>query len=233
MKLGTSYRRERQRQRNRTLWTTIKWLLMLGFIAAVAGYAWVTASRVAGQEAVALKQENGQLTSQVANLEADLRESKAQEAVLQERLPSTDEMMLLEAARKKTAEGVSLPRLTEIISAASRARKCDGDPAVKRFRVRTPITGDDGTAATFGNNVITVRAEGRSARNEAGDPEAWFDPAQPIALNFLHINGAAGRTEGVLPISYAMAVGKDEYRFQIDKGPVGLIVAAMDRCDYP
>lgn len=215
------------------LWTLFKWLMLVGLIAAAAGYAWVTASRVAGQEAVALKVENKQLTTQVATLETALRESKAQEAVLQDRLPSPDEMALLETARKKAADGVALPRLTEIISSATRERRCDGNPIVKRFRVRTPITGDEGTAATFGNNVITIRAEGRSARNEAGDPEAWFDPAQPIALNFLHINGAAGRTEGVLPLSYAMAVGKDEYRFQIDKGPIGLIVVAMDRCDYP
>jgi hypothetical protein len=74
------------------LWTLFKWLMLVGLIAAAAGYAWVTASRVAGQEAVALKVENKQLTTQVATLETALRESKAQEAVLQDRLPSPDEM---------------------------------------------------------------------------------------------------------------------------------------------
>lgn len=233
MKLGSSHQRERQRRRQRALLGLFKWIFLAALLAAAAGYAWVTASRVAGQEAATLKIENTQLGAKVGELEAALRESQAQTAVLQERLPSEEESALLEVARRKAGEGVALPRQAEIIAAASRERRCDGAPTVKRFRVRTPITGDEGTAASFANNVITVRAEGRSAKNADGAPEAWFDPAQPIALNFLHINGAAARTEGVLPLHYALAVGKDEYRFQIDQGPVGLIVVAMDRCDYP
>lgn len=234
VKLGSSLQRERQRRRRRLLAFVMKWSFFLGLIILAGWYAWATASKVAWREANDLKTANQTLQTKVSALEAAAREATVRESALQAQLPSPEEGSLLETVRRKAAEGVSLARLNEIVSAASSTRRCDNTPATKRFRVRTPLGGgEEGAAASFADNAITVRAEGRSALNQSGAPEAWFDPAQPVTVSFLHLNGATSRAQGILPLQHAIAIGDDEFRFQIQAGSHGLIIITMDRCDYP
>ncbi len=233
MKLGSSRLRDKQRRRRRVLGALLKIVIFGGIVLAIAAYAWKTGSEVMRHEAATLKEQNLAIDAELAKSREALTAAHTEEAVLRSKLPTASEQTILEAARIKLTAGVSANRITEVVSAVTAERKCDNAPTSKRFRVRTPIASNEANSATFADNTMTVSAEGVSAKNESGSPEAWFDVKKPISVTFMHLSGAASRTDGVLPISHAVAVGKSEYRFQIQEGPRSLITVTMDRCDYP
>ena len=234
MKLGSSQRRERKKRRQRLTIGLIKWSFLLGLVLAAGIYAWYTGSSVARREVTELTMRSEALEAEVKTLQQQLGESRGREAVLAEQLPSTAEKQFLSLARERVDEGVALSRLEQVVSAASADQKCAGQPESKRFRVRTPTSDPGGSAASFDNATLTITAEGASAVDAEGRPEAWFDRGQPIAITILHVNGAVSRTEGMLPLTHSLAVGDTEYRFQVAEDNLkGFAVVSMDRCAYP
>lgn len=209
-----------------------KVLVFGGIAVAIAAYSWKTGSEVMRQEVQTLTTRNQALETELNRNREQLTAAKTEEALLRSKLPTADEQSILEAVRQRLGAGVTAARLVEVVSAATASRKCDNSPVTKRFHVKTPISGQVVSSATFADNTITVSAEGSSAVS-AGSPEAWFEPTKPVTLTIMHINGSASRAEGVLPITHSVAIGNSEYRFQFQPGPRGLVVATVDRCDYP
>ena len=79
--------------------------------------------------------------------------------------------------------------------AARNERECVEAPATRRFVVQTPIYDGPNDSVSFAENTITVTAQGRSATDEAGNPEAWFDPVHPMGI----IPSAAGGGSSARP----------------------------------
>ena len=86
---------------------------------------------------------------------------------------------------------------------------------------------------SFAENTITVTAEGRSATDEAGNPEAWFDPVHPITLSFTDIGGERADIKGTLPLHHAMVRGDTEYRFTVVTGDRAFVEVTAEGCAYP
>lgn len=233
MKLGSSRQRERQRKRRRFVLGLIKWGFLLGLILAAGIYAWQTASNIARRDVIDLTAKAEQLETEVQRLQTEVTEGKAREALLEEQIPNADETRLLEAVRRRASEGVSFDRMAEVIGAVTPTQNCDNNPMSRRFQVETGIAGNESSSASFANNTVTVRASGQPVTDAEGRPEAWYDPAKPVTVIVTHVSGATSRAEGILPLQHAMAVGDNQFRFQLSAGARGFVTATMDRCDYP
>lgn len=233
MKLGSSRQRERQRKRRRFFGAVLKWGFLLGLILAAGVYAWQTASNVARRDVIELTAKTEALEAEVERLQTAVTEGRAREAVLEDQIPAAMEIKILEIVRGKIRDGVSPERLSEVVSAATPNQSCDNQPTSRRFQVATNVAGNESSTASFAGNTLTVRAEGQPAVDGEGRPEAWFDPAKPVVVTFSHVNGVSSRAEGILPLQHSVAIGGDQYRFQLGAGPRSFIIATMDRCDYP
>ena len=141
---------------------------------------------------------------------------------------------LLSLAQRRLGEGLSPARLAFVVDNAREPRACDGDPITKRFLVRTPIYRGGNDAVGFADGLITLTANGEAATDEAGRPEAWFDPAQPIRIQVDRAGGEQQVFEGPLPLSFAVVRQNTEYRFAARPGERrGFIQVTEERCPYP
>ena len=78
-----------------------------------------------------------------------------------------------------------------------------------------------------------MTGEGESARNEMGLPEAWYDPAQPVRLEFRMLDGTSTSIEGIVPFTHQMAVDGKEYRFSIVQGAPRFLEMTAQACPLP
>ena len=121
-----------------------------------------------------------------------------------------------------------------MIAAAGQTLKCTGEPAVRRFLVRTPIYRGANDAVTFAENAITVTASGVSAKDINGKPEAWFDPAEPVTLRITSIGGTTREASGPLPLHHTILWHDAEYRFSVVAADQrGFVLASAERCALP
>jgi hypothetical protein len=123
---------------------------------------------------------------------------------------------LLEQVRNQLGAGVEPERLAFLIEAAG-LNACQSAPVTKRFMPRTPISTGPRSFVRF-DDRITVTGEGEPARNEAGLPEAWYDPAMPVRLEFRMLDGTSTSIEEIVPFTHQMAVDGKEYRFSAVQG---------------
>ncbi len=81
---------------------------------------------------------------------------------------------------------------------------------------------------------ITVTALGESARNQEGQVEAWFDPAQAVTLRLVQLGGKTTVRKGKLPIHTSVVVKDKEYLYSVVEGTQrGFVEITGDRCNYP
>lgn len=233
MKLGSSRRRESQRRRQRVWLGFFKWSLLIGAVVVAGGYAWYTGSSVARREVEQLQAENTQFKLDIEKLQAQIAEVKGREAGLKQQVPAENLRKLMELIQGKVNGGVPVDRLEFVIGATNAERSCDAAPVTKRFFVQTPVQQTPGALASFGDNAITITADGNPTVNPQGKLEAWFDPAQPVTITFAEFKGATTKTTGVLPIQRSMVVGSWEYKFNIAAGARGIINVTVERCHYP
>ena len=69
--------------------------------------------------------------------------------------------------------------------------------------------------------------------NAEGKPEAWYDPAKPVAITFTKLGGSSEKIEGVLPLHKSVVFGGDEYRFSILSGKQSFVTISATRCNFP
>jgi len=243
MSLGLSSNRRRQRRQRRL--AALKWLLLLAALLGAGALAYATGSELARLEVRDLNQE-------VAALEERLAEAKATQARLRAELATTEDALetwqaryeaevpegqsaaLLSLLRDRLADGVSAERLRFVVAEATERETCAGGPETRRFLVRTPLASGAADSVSFDDGRLTVTAAGASAQDDQGRPEAWFDPAKPLAVTITPVGGDGETVEGALPIHHALVVESQEHRFTFVQGERrGFVKATWRRCDYP
>ena len=147
-------------------------------------------------------------------------------------IPSGETAALLGQIRAQLSAGVEPDRLALLIEAAGLAEACQSEPITKRFMPRTPISTGPRSFVRF-DDRITVTGEGESAHSAAGLPEAWYDPAKPIRLEFRMLDGTTTSMEGVVPFTHRMVVDGKEYRFSAVEGEPRFIEMTAQACALP
>jgi hypothetical protein len=244
MSLGLADRQARARRR--ILWGLAKWTAALVMIGLAGLFAYKTGTSLAEIDSQRKNEQIARLTEQTqalqtenAALKATVAQAQAQAQQWEQRynaeVPTGDRKVLLDLATRKLGEGVEAARLTFLINAASNKRTCDTEPESKRLLVKTPIgkAGKEASAA-FADRKITVTAEGVPTVNEKGQKESWFDPAQPITVQFARLDGQAVAATGIVPLQHQMVMGESEFHFSIDVDEKrGFAVVTSERCNFP
>ena len=217
----------RRRRRSQALWRSLRFLFGVVAVLGVGIYGYLVG--VSAGEARSEQLETDLVRFQRANL--DLRDQVAlagrrsdeAEAALDDmrrryaaNILTGDEADLLEQVRVQLGAGVAPERLAFLIEAAG-VDACRSAPVTKRFMPRTPISTGPRSFIRF-DDRITVNGDGESARNEAGLPEAWYDSAKPVRLEFRMLDGTLTNIEGVVPFTHQMAADGREYRFSAVQG---------------
>ena len=135
---------------------------------------------------------------------------------------------------KQLHAGVAMNQLRDAVlqlTPAPAGSPCTGEPEIRNFLARTPVTRDPSTAV-FASGQVTVVGSGVSVRNASnGRPEAWFDTAQPVAVQ-IELGGTTTTAEGKLPFSHAVRYEGKDYRFDLHPYKKrGFIEVAMTVCE--
>ena len=242
MTLGLSESRERKKRKRRL--SILKWLLGLSLILAAGLFSYESGSRLAERETIRLKEQIAELSTTIATFEAENRDLKSAVAVAENRMddwrqryqrdvPTGEVKEIYDLARQKLSDGVAPARLSFVIGAARNVKDCGEGLATKRFIVPTSLYKGANDTVSFGNNQITVTAEGRSARDGAGNLEARYDPAQPLTVRFTLTGGKSTEITGLLPLHHSIVVGDSEFRFTMIGGAPGFVKVTGGRCSYP
>ena len=237
---------ERQRQRRWRRFTTNMIMVVVAavIIFALGRYAYQKGTDLARTDVVQLEQEITTLSDRLRQMETENNELHGELAAEKVRVqdlrqqyerdvPTGAIKQLLELARKKLTDGVDVARLAFVVGAAENTRDCKTQSATRRFLVKTPIYQGANDSVSFAANTITVTATGPSATDEAGNPEAWFDPAKPISVQFARIGGGQSNAQGILPMHHSVVIDDREYKFSIIAGGRGFANVTGIECSYP
>ena len=163
---------------------------------------------------------------------AQSRYDQLQQQYLQE-LPQDGPMRtLVDEVRQQLSEGMSPERMAFVIRSARPPRNCT-DPTTKRFVVSTPAFKGPNSTIRIGEGAVNIAANGISAKNRDGQPESWFDPAQPVNLTFTLGDGEVQKKDGKLPLQHSVVASGREYRFTLEEGEKSFIKVTFDSCEYP
>ena len=226
----------RSRQRNRKVFM---FLFYSGCIIAAGFFA----GRVYTSSESGIYQQRLDLITQERNdIQSDLIDLRAQLQTLQIRYDDLEQAYdhslegpteeLVNLVNEQIDDGMEPAELEEIISKAGSPRQCS-EPEMKRFVASTPAFTGPESEVSVADGIITIKASGISARNESGQPEAWYDPAKKVQVRFIHADGKEEVKEGVMPINHVIKVNKMKYRFQIESGAKSFIKVTYDSCDLP
>jgi hypothetical protein len=186
-----------------------------------------------------MRELNRAASERAAHAEQQAEAVIARHAQLQQlyrrEVPSGELRQLLDLAGDRLRSGVPASRLQFVLRETSVERRCDGELDTKRVAVHTSASAGTIAAAAFAEDRVTVTSEGTAARGPDGTLESRFDPARPVALRFLEIDGDVGTARGTLPLTHSLVLGGDEFRFLArpsEKQPGSLEITAQ-RCAFP
>ena len=186
-------------------------------------------------EVHALTEERESLQDNVMELSATAQTANKRYEQLQEEvesiLPAGPMQDLVTLVREQLKKGTDPERLAFVVRSARPPTGCV-DPDSKRFVVSTPAYSGPKSTAVIADGAIEVYGTGSSARNEKGQPEAWYDPAKRVAISFKY-NNKTETKKGILPLRYSIVVNDREYRFTIEPGARSFAKATYDSCSYP
>jgi hypothetical protein len=232
----------RRRQQRRTV---TRWLFGFGAIIAAGVATYQTGASLAEREIAELTLTLAKLDERVQALEREntelqaglilgARRLKDAELAYRRDVPGGEVAALMGRVREKLEAGVDQDRLAFLIDSAGKIRKCDDKPVTKRFVVRTPISRGANDSVSFAKNAITITALGESERNQEGQVEAWFDPAQAVTLRLVQLGGKTTVRKAKLPIHTSVVIKNKEYLYSVVEGAQrGFVEITGDRCDYP
>jgi hypothetical protein len=232
----------RRRRRHQALWRMVRFLFGLIAVLGVGIYGYQVGisaghARSAQLEAELMRFQHANLDLRDRMAVVDKRSEEAEAALEDMRrryaadIPTGEVADLLEQVRNQLGAGVTPERLAFLVEAAG-LNACQSAPVTKRFMPRTPISTGPRSFIRF-DDRITVTGEGESARNEAGLPEAWYDPARPIRLEFRLLDGTSTSIEGLVPFTHQMVVDGKEYRFSAAPGDRRLLEVTAQACPLP
>lgn len=183
----------------------------------------------------ALSNERDLLQENVAELGAQAQTAETRFQQLQDQvdsiIPKGPMQDIATLVREQLEQGMDPERLSFVIRSARPPSNCS-EPDVKRFVLSTPANKGPASKVLIADGSIVVEGVGKSARNEKGQPEAWYDPAQSVKIIFNH-DGTKDIKRGTLPIRYSVVSGDREYRFTIESGARSFAKVVYDSCDYP
>ena len=82
--------------------------------------------------------------------------------------------------------------------------------------------------------VVGAGPAGSAATDAENRPQAWFDPAKPLTVNFTRIGGESSAATGVLPLQHSVVLGDTEHRFVVTPAEArGFLLITSDSCKYP
>jgi cell division protein FtsB len=241
----STFGESRRRKRQGVLGRLVRLALVIGLLGAAVAYAYQVGvsqkeSEVVrlGAEIEELREANQRLSSRAAQALQQAEQARAARARLAaEVVPEASDGVpreLTERLEARLREGVPAERLAFVIDSVTRERECDAEPVTRRFMVRTPIGGQQSSVVGFAGNRITVTGEGVPARNAQGQPEAWFDQAEPVELRFTKLGGEVETASGVLPVTHSVVVEDREWRFQIVPAEQrGFVQITGQSCAWP
>ena len=232
----------RRRRRHQAWWSVFRFLLAVVAVFAVGIYAYqvgvsANQARTTQLEAdlVRFQHDNLDLRDRIALVTKQSAEADAALESMRQRyaadIPSGDAADLLAQLQAQLAAGVAPERLAFLIEAAG-LDVCRGEPVTKRFMPRTPVSTGPLSSIRF-DDRITVTGDGEPALNEAGLPEAWYDPAQPVRLEFRTLDGGVTSVEGIVPFTHRMVVDGKEYRFSAMRGQPRFLEMTAQACPLP
>jgi hypothetical protein len=241
MSLGFRDQKEARRRR----WRFFRLLFFTAVLVGLGIVAYQTGTLLANREVsrlrlevekqstdiAALRDENVQLRQQAeaaSQAEAEWRERYEVE------VPTGRTLDLLALIKEQINKGADPERIEFLVGAAANDRSCDGEPRTKRFLVRTPIYEGANDAVAFADNTVIVTAQGESATDVNGNPEAWFDVAKPVLLRFAEPGGGGTEATGLLPLHHSVVRGDKEFRFSaVAAERQGFLSVTVERCAFP
>lgn len=103
----------------------------------------------------------------------------------------------------------------------------------RRFILQTPTTSGANDSVGFAEGFLTVTGTGMSKLTADGNPEAWFDPAQPVTIFFTHLGGEWTDVTGILPLHHSVVVNQTIQRFTIIASERSFVNVTALVCAYP
>lgn len=230
------------RYRNRSLQRLSSGLTLVAVIVASMSVGfWLGRQRSAEavltvqEEAETLRRQSAAMQETLTQLRADARTAELRYRQLQEQYAQempAQHRELIALVREQLSQGMDPQRLAQVVRSARPPKNC-AEPETKRFVALTPAYKGPGSSVAVAEGDIVITGSGASARSDKGDPEAWYDPAQPVEIIF-NISGGleVQRKSGILPLHHSVMLGEREYRFTFTEGARSFIKITLDSCDY-
>jgi hypothetical protein len=246
MEILSTFAGTRRSRRRQAFWSVVRWsvLAICAIGGSLASYgvgvskSRIEIARLEGDLAT-MHELNRVMSERVARAEQQAEGAITRFAQLQQtyhsEVPRGELRELVDLIALRLRQGVPGVRLRFLLQHATAERRCDKEVEAKRVPVHTPASTGAVTTVGFADNRITVSGEGLAARTPDGKAEPFFDPAQPLTLRFLEIDGDVGTIEGLLPLTHALVLGNNEYLFAIkasDKQQ-GQVDVTVQRCAFP
>lgn len=220
----------------------MNFFLSLGVLFLAGFFGFWLGGQSAAEQIIKLKDENKSLSQQVAEMQGNLTELRAEAQTANTRfeqvkkeyselIPEGPMQDLTALLREQLDKGMDPQRLSFFIRSARPPTGCT-DPETKRFVVSTPAYNGPDSEVSVADAQVVITGSGVSARNQQGQPEAWFDPAQSVTIQFKSPAGTDTK-KGVLPIQHSLVAGGREYRFSVEEGSRSFAKVVFDSCAYP
>lgn len=230
----------RRRRRHHALWWVVRFMFGVGAVLGVGVYGYqvgVSANQARSEQLEAdlmrFQRANLDLRDRIASVNERSADAEAALETMRQRyaaeIPTGEAADLFNQVRAHLSAGVQPDRLAFLIEAAGLPDACASEPVTKRFMPRTPISTGPRSFIRFGDH-ITITGDGESARNEAGLPEAWYDPAKPVRLEFQMLDGTTTTIEGIVPFTHQMVVDGQEYRISAVQGEPRFVEITSQAC---
>lgn len=240
-----SYGFAEQKAARQRRWRIVRWTISLCIFLVLGVSTYWSAARLAESEVTRLEARVDELAGTLTELrdrnaqlqaetEAALRSEADWQARYKAEVPTGDSLILLGRVNEQLGKGADPERIAFLIDAAAQKQKCDAEVQTKRFLVRTPLYEGANISVSFANNAIVVSGEGETGSDAEGKPEAWFDQAKPVTLQFAQPGGETSTATGLLPLHHSVVRGDNEHRFTIMASDSrGFITVTAERCAFP
>jgi cell division protein FtsB len=230
------------RYRERSMQRVSNSIAMVIVIIMSTGVGLWFGKQYAAQNQISLNEQVKTLTTQNTELQESVTELRAEaqtantryeqiRAEYESQIPEGPMQDIIKLVREQLGQGMAPERLSFLIRSARPPTGCN-EPETKRFVVTTPAYKGPESTVSVADDLVLVSGTGASAKNDKGQPEAWYDPAQAISVRFK--NGEVVETKkGNLPLRHSIIANNREYRFTIEEGSRSFAKVVYDSCAYP
>ena len=229
--------KNRAAQRTAKMFSTMLVIAISAVVGFWFGNQYAAERQISYQaQAESLEVQNAELQQTVTDLRAEAQTANTRFIQLKKdydaQIPEGPMQGLVTLVREQLDQGMAPERLSFLIRSARPPTDCT-QPDTKRFVVSTPANSGPKSFVSVADGAVNISADGESARNAKGQPEAWFDPSKSITVTFQ--SGELTETKkGTLPISHSVVVDNSrEYRFTIEEGSRSFARVVYDSCAYP